>query len=302
MSGKEALRVRSNTKTKWPGCDTDVAFRKQGSNFMSVIINTNMAAVGAAYNLGNSNTALQKSLTRLSSGSKIVSSSDDAGGLAVAMNLNATILSSNATITGIADANSLLQTQDGVLSVAGNVLSRMSQLKTMSNDATKSTSDISNYNAEFTALQSQLSELTASTFNGVPLFVTGGGSLAVPTSADGTTSQTITQASLYNVTSSIINNATGVTSVTTAQISTALAAVASERAVNGAQSSRLTFASQVLSVNATNLTAAVSQITDVDVATESTKLAKDNILVQAGTSMLAQANSSSQMVLKLLQQ
>ena len=268
---------------------------------MSVIINTNMAEIGAAYNLGNSNTALQKSLARLSSGSQIVSSSDDAGGLAVAMNMNATIATTNATNTGISDANSFLQTQDGALSVAGNVLSRMSQLKTEANDPTKSSSDIANYNAEFTALQSQLTDLSAGNFNGVALFVSGGSSLSVSTSADGSTSQAITQSNLAGVTSAITNASSGITGVTSSQLTAAISAVAAERATNGAQASRLNFASQVLSVNATNLTSAVSQITDVDVATESTKLAKNNILVQAGTSMLAQANSSAQSVLRLLQ-
>ena len=268
---------------------------------MSVIINTNMSAIGAAYNLGNSNMALQKSLARLSSGSQIVSSSDDAGGLAVSMNMHATIATTNATNTGISDANSFLQTQDGALAVAGNVLSRMSQLKTEANDPTKSSSDIANYNAEFTALQSQLTDLAAGNFNGVALFVSGGSSLSVSTSADGSTSQAITQSNLAGVTSSITGPSNGINGVTSSQLTAAISAVAAERATNGAQASRLNFASQVLSVNATNLTSAVSQITDVDVATESTKLAKDNILVQAGTSMLAQANSSSQSVLKLLQ-
>ena len=268
---------------------------------MSVIINTNMAAIGAAYNLGNSNAALQKSLARLSSGSKIISSSDDAGGLAVSMNMNATIASTNATNTSIADATSFLQTQDGALSVAGNVLNRMSQLKTQSKDVTKSTSDIGNYNAEFTALQSQLTALQAGTFNGVALFVSGGSSLSVSTSADGSTTQSITQGDLVGATSTITNASSGITSVTSAELTSAISAVAGERATNGAQASRLNFASQVLSVNASNLTSAVSQITDVDVATESTQLAKNNILVQAGTAMLAQANSSAQSVLKLLQ-
>ena len=268
---------------------------------MSVIINTNMAAIGAAYNLGNSNAALQKSLARLSSGSQIISSSDDAGGLAVAMNMTATIATTNATKTSISDANSFLQTQDGALSVAGNVLSRMSQLKTEANDPTKSTSDIANYNAEFTALQSQLTDLSNGNFNGVALFVSGGSTLSVSTSADGSTTQAITQSNLYGVTSAISNASGGITGVTSSQLTAAISAVAAERATNGAQASRLNFATQVLSVNATNLTSAVSQITDVDVATESTKLAKNNILVQAGTSMLAQANSSAQSVLKLLQ-
>ena len=260
-----------------------------------------MAAIGAAYNLGNSNTALQKSLARLSSGSQIVSSSDDAGGLAVSMNMNATIATTNATNTGISDANSFLQTQDGALSVAGNVLSRMSQLKTEANDPTKNSSDIANYNAEFTALQSQLTDLSAGNFNGIALFVSGGSTLSVSTSADGSTSQAITQSNLAGVTSAITNASSGINGVTSSQLTAAISAVAAERATNGAQASRLNFASQVLSVNATNLTSAVSQITDVDVATESTKLAKNNILVQAGTSMLAQANSSAQSVLKLLQ-
>ena len=269
---------------------------------MSVIINTNMAAIGAAYNLGNSNAALQKSLARLSSGSQITSSADDAGGLAVSMNMNATIASTNATNTGIADATSFLQTQDGALSVAGNVLNRMSQLKTQSKDVTKSTSDISNYNAEFSALQSQLTALTQGTFNGVALFGTNASStLSVSTSADGTTSQSITQSGLAASVSSITNATTGITAVTSDQLTAAISSVAGERATNGAQASRLNFSSQVLSVNATNLTSAVSQITDVDVATESTRLAKNNILVQAGTSMLAQANSSAQSVLRLLQ-
>jgi len=268
---------------------------------MSVIINTNMAAIGAAYNLGNSNAALQKSLARLSSGTKIVTSSDDAGGLAVSMNMNATIASTNATNTSIADATSFLQTQDGALSVAGNVLNRMSQLKTQSKDVTKSSSDISNYNAEFSALQSQLTALTEGTFNGVALFVSGGSNLSVSTSADGSTTQSITQSDLATAVSSITGASSGITSVSSSQLTTAITAVASERATNGAQASRLNFASQVLSVNASNLTSAVSQITDVDVATESTQLAKNNILVQAGTAMLAQANSSAQSVLKLLQ-
>ena len=177
----------------------------------------------------------------------------------------------------------------------------MSQLKTEANDPTKSTSDVANYNAEFTALQSQLTDLAAGNFNGVALFVSGGSSLSVSTAADGSTSQTITQADLAGITSTITNASTGITGVSSSQLTAAISAVAAERATNGAQSSRLMFASQVLAVNATNLTSAVSQITDVDVATESTKLAKDNILVQAGTSMLSQANSSSQTVLKLLQ-
>jgi flagellin len=216
------------------------------------------------------------------------------------MNMSATIARTNDTNTAISDATSFLQTQDGALSVAGDVLSRMSELKTMADDPTKNTSDIANYDAEFTALQGQLTNLTQSTFNGISLFASGGSTLSVSTSADGTLSQNITQADLDGKTSTI-TGATNLAGVTVSQLSTAISDVAAQRAENGAESSSLGYASQFLSVDSTNLQSANSLITDVDVASESTAMAKDNILVQAGTSMLSQANSSAQTVLKLLQ-
>ena len=265
---------------------------------MSIFINTNMAAIGAAQNLGKSNAALQQALGELSSGSKIVNSSDDPGGLAVAMNLDATISETQAASTGVADANSFLQTQDGALTVAGNVLNRIAELSTLASDPTKSTSDITNYNDEFTALKTQLTQLSSGTFNNVALF--GGGSLSVATSSDGALTQSITQANLATAVSAV-TGAANLAAITTVQINTAISNVAADLAQNGAESSSLTFAGQTLSTNATNLQAAVSQITDVDVAAESTQLAKDEILVQAGVSMLSHANSNAQVVLKLLQ-
>lgn len=267
---------------------------------MPVIINTNMAAIGAAYNLSNSNAALQKSLARLSSGSKIVTPSDDAGGLAVSMRMSATISRTNAANNGVSDAISFLQTQDGALQVAGEVLNRMSELRTLANDPTKNAGDVANYSAEFTALQGQLTDLAAGTFNGVNLFQNGGGTLSVSTSEDGSLTETLTQSDLAGQTSTV-TSAVGLTAVSLAQITTAISAIAAERAQNGAEASGFQFASQVLSMNSTNLQAANSRITDVDVAQESTTLAKNNILVQAGTAMLAQANQSTQSVLKLLQ-
>src|SRR5207302_5273984 len=128
-----------------------------------------------AYNLGNSNSMLQKSLARLSSGSKIVSPADDAGGLAVSMRMTAVIRRTDAANTNMANSISFLQTQDGALKVAGDVLTRISELKTLANDPTKNTGDVANYDAEFAALRAQLSDLVAGTFNGVALF--GGGNL-----------------------------------------------------------------------------------------------------------------------------
>ena len=120
---------------------------------MGLYINTNVSASLAATNLSNSNAMLQKSLARLSSGSKITSPADDAGGLAVSMKLTAAISRTDATSTNIANAVSFLQTQDGSLKTAGDVLNRISELKTLSTDVTKSATDVANYDTEFTALQ-----------------------------------------------------------------------------------------------------------------------------------------------------
>lgn len=265
---------------------------------MPVVINTNSAATHAAFNLGASNSMLQKSLARLSSGSKITSPADDAGGLAVSMRMVSAIRRTDATATNLSNAVSFLQTQDGSLKTAGDVMNRVSELKTLSTDVTKSASDVANYDAEFTALKAQLTSLATGTFNSVALF--GGGALAVSTSEDGVQTMNITKADLATAVTAV-TGAANLAALTTTIATTAITAVATSRAQNGAESSRLGFASDVLAENRTNLEAANSRIVDVDVALESTRLARNNILVQAGTSMLAQANASSQVALRLLQ-
>ena len=300
--------VRSNTANKSgpPAARTSHQKSKKGKD-MSVVINTNTAATGAATSLGASNAMLQKSLSRLSSGSKIVNPSDDAGGLAVSMRMVAAIKRTNAATNNVANAVSLLQTQDGALKTAGDVLNRISELKTLAMDVTKTTTDTANYDAEFSALKSQLTSLASGTFNGVNLFGSGttASSLTVSTSEDGTQSQSITQGLLANTVNGITSATnlggialTGGGSTDIAQVITNIGGM---RAQNGAEQSNLGFAANMLSTNATNLEAANSRIVDVDVAQESTRLARANILVQAGTSMLSQANSSTQIALKLLQ-
>ena len=262
---------------------------------MSLTINTNLAASNAAVNLSGSNAMLQKSLARLSSGSRIVSSSDDAGGLAVSMKLQAAIRRTDATSNNVNNGVSFLQSQDGGLKVAGKVLERIAELKTLSTDTTKSSTDLANYDTEFTALKLELTSLSTDTFNGVSLF--GTGSLSITTSEDGSQSLVSNKADL-------LGNIAGVTgvlsSLSTATIATAIGNVATSRASNGADTSRLGFAAEMLSVNRTNLESANSRIVDVDIALESTHLARNNILVQAGSAMLAQANTSSQSALRLL--
>ena len=269
---------------------------------MSVVINTNYSATVASNNLASSNAMLQKSLNRLSSGSKIVNPSDDAGGLAVSMKLSAAAKRSGAAASNIGNSVSFLQSQDGVLKVSGKVLERISELKTLYADPTKNSTDKSNYDAEFTQLQSELGSLTAEKFNGVSLF--GSTSLSVQTSEDGTQTVTVSAKQLSDSSSgvgTITDTAvTSLSGVSLTAITSAIGNVATMRANNGAEQSRLGFASEVLTVNKANLEAANSRISDVDVAEESTQLARWNILVQSGTAMLAQANQSAQVALKLI--
>jgi flagellin len=269
---------------------------------MSVVINTNYAATVASNNLAASNSMLQRSLNRLSSGSKIVNPADDAGGLAVSMKLSAAAKRAGATNNNISNSVSFLQTQDGVLKVAGKVLDRISELKTLYSDPTKNTNDLANYDAEFTQLQSQLSSLTSESFNSVSLF--GGSGLSVSVSEDGSTTVDITAKDLADTTDGVgtisDSGVSSLSGITLTNITDAIQNVATMRANNGAEQSRLGFASEVLTVSKANLEAANSRIIDVDVAEESTQLARWNILVQSGTAMLAQANQSSAVALRLI--
>ncbi|EDY82569.1 Bacterial flagellin N-terminus domain protein [Verrucomicrobiia bacterium DG1235] len=269
---------------------------------MSVVINTNSAAISASNNLASSNAMLQRSLNRLSSGSKIVNPADDAGGLAVSMKLSATIKRNAAVNNNINNARSFLQTQDGAYQTATKVLDRMSELKVLADDVTKNSTDKSNYNTEFQQLKKQLSALTSETFNGVSLFKAGSDTLTVATTESGGSTMTIDQPDLASQigTTLLDGDTTTVTALNLSTVTSAIQSVATLRATNGAQSNRLSFASEMLTVNKENLEAANSRIIDVDVAEESTQLARYNILVQAGSSMLQQANSSTQIALKLL--
>ena len=372
---------------------------------MSVVINSNFAATLAANNLASSNQALQRSLNRLSSGSKIVNPADDAGGLAVSMKLSSAAKRLGATASNLGNSISFLQSQDGVLKTIGKVLDRIGELKTLASDPTKNSSDLDNYNAEFTALQDQIESLADETFNGKALF--GSTDLSVATTEDGTGSVQMTAVNLLGTATGAVTNfsfddisdnstftptgpgvfevtsggiwiadnnnmggtrvwldnvgdkaiydgaggwtlsgsgvngltgsfASGVTqlyiegsmnnsyvgtgsftpgeptdvgavtdaadlsSLALSDVTGALQDLATFRAENGALQSRLGYAAEVLSTNKANLEAANSRITDVDVAVESTQMARYNILVQAGTAMLSQANQSAQSALRLI--
>lgn len=162
-----------------------------------ISINVNSAASGAGLNLGKSNDALQKSLARLSSGRRIVTSSDDAGGLAVSMKMAAALRRTESTGVNLQNIQSYLQTQDGAFTIADKVVSRMSELTTLARDITKNTGDRENYDKEFGNLKAQMRSLATEKFNGVGLFYDGnviGTTVDVPTSEDGSQLTSVTRA------------------------------------------------------------------------------------------------------------
>jgi flagellin len=241
------------------------------------------------------------------------------------MKLSASIRRTEATQANVNNAISLLETQDGVLKTAEKVLSRMSELLQLATDVTKSSTDTALYQTEYETLQDQLGSMLTEEFNDVSLFHAGtsttisttasGQSLSVVVSHDGLQQINITKSDLGSVgeyvgieagsTASEIVASTAFSSVSSAQdaisnITAAIQNLATLRASNGSEQVRLTFAADMLAVNKTNLEAANGRITDVDIASESANLARLNILQQAGTAMLAQANQSNQSILRLL--
>jgi len=315
---------------------------------MALTINTNTAATAASASLNKNNSYLQKSLARLSSGKRIIKPADDAGGLAVSMKLTASINRTKSAIANIQNAVSFGDVQDGALQSAARIVDRMAELKSLSLDVMKSSSDKANYDTEFGALQRQLYQVGAETFNGVSLFATtneagadsvygtavGANTMSVFTSSEGSAGSkvSVSKALLLSAVSFDYNaataagrtaavkyedniNSTGndrtlaasseaesltLDKVSIGLLTKALENIATLRAANGATSARLSFSEDHLRLSKANLEAANSRIMDVDVAEESTQLAKFNILAQASAAMLAQANATQTTALMLL--
>ena len=289
------------------------------------VINTNINALVGARNLNHSQEMLGKSLTRLSSGSKIVTPSDDAAGLAVSEKLDAQSRRVKAATTNVQNAVSYIQTADGFMAGMTKILSRMSELAILAKDVTKNSTDISLYQKEFSSLQDQLRDTIGGTtaeiggsadistplgaFNGITLFGSNTAGLTVTIGQAVGQNMTITETNLrqgsllgmINKSSGGVYTAAVTDANAIANITGSIQQVATERATLGASQSRLELATTTLQVEYENLSSAISRIRDVDVAEESTQYAKFNILVQSGTAMLAQANQTPNSVLKLLQ-
>jgi flagellin len=266
-----------------------------------MVINTNTSAQSSARLLSESSSMLAKSLSRLSSGSKIVSPEDDAAGLAVSTRFDAQINRISAASNNVGNAISFNQTQDGFLKKVSKALDRMSELSVLAQDVTKTDDDRALYNAEFTTLGAYIDDVATKDFNGVALF--DGTALDVTTDSDANT-YTMTGVDLgataYTDATAATIDTSGNAAAALTDVKAAIDQLAVDRANIGANVSRLTSTSEGLAVLKDNLGAANSRIKDVDVAEESTNFARYNILVQAGTAMLAQANSTPQSALRLL--
>jgi flagellin len=274
-----------------------------------MVINTNISAQSSARLLSESSSLLSKSLARLSSGSKLISPEDDGAGMAVSMRFDAQINRISAASTNIGNAISFSQTQDGFLKKVSKALDRMSELSVLSQDVTKGDADRALYDKEFQTLASYVRDLSDKDFNAVSLFSS--------TALNVTTDSDANKFSMTNVNLADSNytNVIGTAGATVAAVSidtasnagaaltaikTAITQLATDRATVGANISSLSLYNEQLGVLKDNLSAANSRIKDVDVAEESTQFARYNILVQAGTAMLAQANATPQSALRLL--
>lgn len=272
-------------------------------------ITANAGATGVAYQLGQTSKSLQKSVQRLSSMLRINSSSDDPGGLAMSMKLGVAIRRTEAVMGSVNNTASFLQAQDGILGIADDILLRMEDLAAEAQDALANTSDLALYDEEFQDLKLQISDMLSETFNGQDLFYDSGGTTASSQTITATISLTgqtvgISQADIGSVinllTSSNVTSSAVATDASEA-LENAIDNLAALRAANGSEQNRIGFASDLLSVNKLNLEAANSRIVDLDYAAEMLSYTKLGIIQDSNIALLAQANTRSEKILKLLE-
>ena len=286
------------------------------------VIGTNVASLRAANASTNANAALSTAMQRLSTGQRINSAKDDAAGLAISDTMTAQIRGMNQGIRNANDGIAMAQTAEGALGEVSNMLQRVRELTVQATSGTYSSSDKTNMQAEVSALSAQITSTLANTqFNGNKLFDASAGTVTAATSAPAPVAPAYSTFKIQagaNAADSVnvkfnkltddttITNATSIdlttaTNTALATVDSALKTVSTYRAGLGAAQNQLQSAVNNLTTNSTNLTAAKSQITDADFSSETTNLAKAQILSQASTAMLAQANQSQQGVMKLLQ-
>ena len=275
---------------------------------MALIVNHNIASITAQRNLGISTSQLQGSVARLSSGLRITKASDDAAGLGVSEVLRAQIRSINQAVRNSNDGISLLQIADGGAENIGNLLSRLRELATQSASGILGSNERSFLDQEFVALRSEIDRISAVTeFNGVKLLSgTDNDSLSLQigfrSSANDTLTLSLNDLTTADLALSTVNVSTSANALSAlSNIDSAISAVASARANVGSLQNRIDAAVLNLGVANENVTAAESRIRDADIAFETSLFVRNQILVAAGTSILAQANTLPQQALTLLQ-
>jgi flagellin len=266
---------------------------------MPMTINTNVSSLNAQRNLTGSQMSLSTSMQRLSSGLRINSSKDDAAGLAIAERMNAQIKGTNVAIRNANDGISLAQTAEGALATVTDSLQRMRELAVQAQNGSNSTSDRANLDTEYQALSSEITRIAAQTkFNGIAVVGAGAGAQVFQVGANNGDTLTITTTAVTTVAGGLTTSALASTAV--AALDTALDTITSSRANYGAAMSRFGFAISNLGITGENQAAARGRIMDADFATETANLSRAQILQQAGTAMVAQANQLPQQVLSLL--
>ncbi|MBS0592769.1 MAG: flagellin FliC [Proteobacteria bacterium] len=275
---------------------------------MPQTINTNIASLNAQRNLNTSQASLATSMQRLSSGLRVNSAKDDAAGLAIAERMNAQVRGMNVAIRNSNDAISLAQTAEGAIGKVGDMLQRMRELAVQSANGTNGTSDQLSLDQEFQELAKEITRtLTTTKFNGLAILGADAGTKGFQVGANSdevisvTTTKLTSDAAVLSVTdaTSAIST-TASASAAISNIDTALNKINSERATYGAAQNRFEAVISNLQVAAENQAAARSRIMDADFAAETANLSRAQILQQAGTAMVAQANALPQQVLQLL--
>ena len=266
---------------------------------MPMTINTNVSSLNAQRNLTTSQASLATSMQRLSSCLRVNSSRDDAAGLAIAERMNAQIRGINVAIRNANDGISLAQTAEGALATVTDALQRMRELAVQAQNGSNGTSDRANLNTEYLALSAEITRIAAQTkFNGTAIIGASAGAQTFQVGANNGDTLTVTTTAVSGVGGGLTTAAAASTAL--AAIDTSLDVITTNRATYGAAMSRFEFAISNLRISGENQSAARGRIMDADFAAETAELARSQILQQAGTAMVAQANQVPQQVLQLL--
>jgi flagellin len=266
---------------------------------MPQTINTNVSSLNAQRNLNTSQSSLATSMQRLSSGLRVNSAKDDAAGLAIADRMNSQIRGINVAIRNANDGISLAQTAEGALATVTDVLQRMRELSIQAQNGSNGSGDRANLDTEFQQLSAEITRIAQQTkFNGTAIVGSGAGAQTFQVGANNGDTMTITTSTVATVTGNILT--AGAASTVVAAIDAQLDAITTSRATYGAAMSRFEFAISNLQITGENQSAARGRIMDADFAAETANLSRSQILQQAGTAMVAQANQVPQQVLQLL--